>query len=158
MINLQYTAIQQPLPDFIYAGLKEFSWNANTYHPQPPELINKLATKFNLKPENIFLTAGADEAIQLFARVYGQNAFVFTPTYIVYSDVNTFGGHLTQVNSLYGTDFKIDPKEYSGATLIYLANPNNPSGFTPKETVIQLIKNNSKAIVVIDEAYGDFAI
>lgn len=157
MINLQFTTIKSPLPDFIYQGLKSFSADANTYHSQPKDLIVKLATKYNLPETNIFLTAGADEAIQLFAKIYGQNAFVFTPTYIVYHDVETFGGKLTQINSLTGTEFKIDPKEYSGATLIYLANPNNPSGFTAKVDVIKLLENNPQAIVVIDEAYGDFA-
>ncbi len=157
MINLQYTTIQKPLPDFIYQGIKSFSQNANTYHPQPPELIEKIASKFGLKNKNIFLTAGADEAIQLFAKIYGQNTFVFTPTYIVYRDVETFGGKLTRINALQGNEFVVDPKECDQATLIFLANPNNPSGYTEKETVINLIKNNPKAIVVIDEAYGDFA-
>lgn len=157
MINLQYTTIKSPLPDFIYEGIKPFCANANTYHPQPPELIEKIARKFHLENQSIFLTAGADEAIQLFAKIFGQNAYVFTPTYIVYSDVEVFGGHLTQINSLSGTEFKIGPKEYPDATLIYLANPNNPSGFTSKETVVKLIINNPQAIVVIDEAYGDFA-
>jgi len=38
-----------------------------------------------------------------------------------------------------------------------LANPNNPSGFTSKEKVIELIENNSQAIVCVDEAYSEFA-
>lgn len=158
MINLQYTTIQIPLPDFIYEGLKSFCRNANVYHPQPPELIEPIARKFRLEKQNIFLTVGADEAIQLFAKIYGKNAYVFTPTYIVYQDVEVFGGKLNRIYSLNShSKFEINPRPYQDGTLIYLANPNNPSGFTPKKEVISLVENNPQAIVVIDEAYGDFA-
>lgn len=158
MINLQYTTIQKPLPDFIYQGIKSFCAHANTYHPQPPGLIDKIAVKFNLSKEKIFLTAGADEAIQLFAKIFGQNSYVFTPTYIVYQDVEVFGNRLNRIYSIdKNLEYKISSQEIKTATLIYLANPNNPAGYTTKDTVKKLIKNNSKALVVIDEAYGDFA-
>ena len=156
-INLQYTTIKNPVPDFIYDGIREFSAGANTYKPQPDVLIEKLAKKHKVRNENIFLTAGADEGIQMFAHAYGTNAFVFTPTYVVYSDVETFGGKLTRIDSVKGDKFSISTNKIDGATLIYLANPNNPSGFTEKDDVVELIKNNKDSVVVIDEAYGDYA-
>lgn len=156
-INLFYTTIKEPLPDFIYEGLKEYSAGANLYRPQPEELINKLARKHNLPPKMFFLTAGIDEAIQIFAKTYGQNAFVFTPSYVVYTDVEVFGGKLTQLYSIKNNQFEISTDEIKGATLIFLANPNNPAGVTQVDKVIELIKNNSYAIVVIDEAYAEFS-
>lgn len=155
--NLQYTTIKDPLPDFIYEELKKYSKNANFYHPQPPELIEKLASKHQLPPEMIYLTVGADEAIQMLALTYGQNAYVFTPTYVVYADVEEFGGKLTRLYSIKGTEFIISTNKINDASLIFLANPNNPSGFTPKDKVLKLVKNNPQAIVVIDEAYAEFA-
>lgn len=156
-INLQYTTLKEPLPDFIYQGLREYCKDANLYHPQPPELIEKLAKKHNLASETIYLTAGVDEAIQMFALSFGQNAYAFTPTYVVYSDVEEFGGKLTQLNSIQDTKFAISTDEIVGATLIFLANPNNPCGFTSKEKIMELVKNNPRAIVVVDEAYAEFA-
>lgn len=157
LINLQYTTIKTPLPRFIYEGLKDYSSQANVYQPQPKVLIEKIAEKYHLPKEMIFLTAGIDEAIQMFAHAYGQNVYTFTPTYVVYADVELFGGHLTQIFSV-GDDnlFTVPIKKYGDATLIYLANPNNPSGFTPKEKVMELVRLNPHAIVVIDEAYGAF--
>lgn len=38
-INLQYNTIKDPVPDFIYEGLKPFSASANAYRPQPIELV-----------------------------------------------------------------------------------------------------------------------
>ena len=157
IINLQYTIIKNPLPDFIYKGLESFSKSSNAYHPQPMELIEKLSKKHNIPKEMIYLTAGIDEAIQMFAKAYGQNAHVFTPTYVVYSDVEEFGGKLTRLFSIENSEFKIKTNTIKDSTLIFLANPNNPSGVTSKEDVIELIKNNPQAKVVIDEAYGEFA-
>ena len=156
-INLFYTTIQQPLPDFIYQGLKEYSANANLYRPQPQKLIAKLAQKHSLPEKIFFLTAGIDEAIQIFAKTYGQNAFVFTPSYVVYTDVEVFGGKLNQLYSIKDNQFKISIDQIKDAILIFLANPNNPSGITPADQVIKLIKNNPQAIVVIDEAYAEFS-
>ena len=156
-INLQYTTIKDPLPDFIYEGLSLFSKSANAYHPQPVEIIEKIAKKHDLPKEMIYLTAGIDEGIQMFAKAYGQNAFVFTPTYVVYSDVEEFGGKLTRLFSIENSEFKIKTNTIPDSTLIYLANPNNPSGITSKEDVMTLVKNNPQAKVVIDEAYGEFA-
>lgn len=157
VMNLQYTTIKDPLPNFIYEGLKEYSSGANIYRPQPVVLIEKLATRLNIPKEYLFLTAGADEGIQLFAKTYGQNAFVFTPTYTVYQDVEEFGGKLTRIYSIKDNNFIINTALIDGATLVYLANPNNPSGVTSKEQVMELVTNNKKAIVVIDEAYGEFS-
>lgn len=156
-INLQYTTIKEPLPNFIYKGLKEYSKNANLYRPQPPELIEKIAKKHNLPKETIFLTAGVDEGIQILALAYGQNAYVFTPTYVVYSDVEEFGGKLTRLSSIKGMDFTISTDKIGDASIIFLANPNNPSGFTPKDKVMELVKNNWHTVVAIDEAYAEFA-
>lgn len=156
-INLQYTTIKDPLPDFIYEGLKQYSSGANAYRPQPAELIEKLANKHKISKEMIYLTAGIDEAIQMFAKTYGQNAFCFTPTYVVISDVEEFGGKLTRIYSIENSEFKAKTDRIPEATLIYLANPNNPSGITPRDEVMKLVKNNPQAKVVIDEAYGEFA-
>src|SRR3989344_959659 len=157
IINLQYTTIKDPLPDFIYKGLEEYSKNANGYKPQPKDLVDRLAKNHNVPSEMIFLTAGADEAIQMFIHAYGTNTYAFSPTYVVYSDAKEFGNRFLMAPSLVENEFSISTKSITEATLIFLANPNNPCGLTEKEKVLQLIKNNSHAIVVSDEAYGDFA-
>lgn len=155
-INLFYTTIKDPLPDFIYDSLKEFSANANTYRPQPEVLRGKLAKKHGVPMEMIFLTAGIDEAIHMFAHAYERHAYIFTPTYIVYTDVEEFGGKLTQIPSIINNQYQVDTSKKSEASLIYLANPNNPSGVTRRENVLELVDNNPQAIVAIDEAYGAF--
>ena len=156
-INLQYTTIKTPLPDFIYESLKVYSAGANIYRPQPTELIEKIAKKYNLPNEMILLTAGIDEAIQMFIHAYGDHTYTFTPTYVVYGDALLFGKKFTEIFCITGDNQFVTPiKKYDDATLIFLANPNNPSGFTTKEKVMELVRLNHHTIVVIDEAYGAF--
>lgn len=157
VINLQYTTIKTPLPDFIYHDLYDYCKKSNLYHPQPPELIEKLAQKYKLSPQMIYLTAGIDEALHLLFLAYGQSTYIFVPTYIVHSQVEMFGGKLNQIKAIQGNDFMVPVNKIDSATLILLANPNNPAGFTAKEKVTRLVKNNPQVLVVIDEAYAEFA-
>lgn len=156
-INLQYTTINDPLPDFIYEGLKPYVQQANSYHPQPLELIEKLAQKHQVPVEMIFLTAGIDEAIQIFAKTFGEHTYTFSPTYIEYKNVHDLGGSLTELPSLIEGEYQISTDLLPNASLIFLANPNNPVGISSKEKVMELVQNNRNAHVVIDEAYGEFA-
>ena len=157
IINLQYTTIKDPLPDFIYKNLEKYSQEANSYHPQPLELIERLAERHQIPKEMVYVTAGCDEAIQMFIHAFGERTYTFTPTYIVYSDAKEFGNKFTELYSLNNNKFDISTEKIKNATLIFLANPNNPSGFTEKCKVMELIENNTHAKVIIDEAYGDFA-
>ena len=156
-INLKFTTIKTQLPDFIHEGLKSYSSNANTYKPQPEELRKKISQKFDIPVERVYLSAGIDESIRLFAQNFGKNTYVFTPTYVEYQTVDLYNGKLNQIYSIKNDQYNIDTSKKDDVTLIYLANPNNPSGITTKEKIIELAENNSNAIVVIDEAYGEFA-
>ncbi len=156
-INLQYTTIMTPLPDFIYDGLREYSQNAYGYRPQPEALVEKLSQKYNISREMLYLTAGADEAIQILALAFGSKTYIFLPTYIVYHDTKDFFANVTEINVLKDNNYSISTERIDDATLIYLANPNNPCGYTTKETVCKLLKNNPQAIVVVDEVYAEFA-
>ncbi|MEK7611667.1 MAG: aminotransferase class I/II-fold pyridoxal phosphate-dependent enzyme [Patescibacteria group bacterium] len=154
LIDLHFTVITQPLPDFIHTGLKDYARDGNYYYHQPKILTDKLAARHDLPPEMIYLTAGIDEAILALGATFGRETVVFTPTYVVYKDVQEFGGHLTEVPSLITGQYQVETRTYPEASLIFLANPNNPVGWTAKEAVLELAKNNPQAIVVCDEAYS----
>ena len=156
-VNLQYTTLTTPLPDFIYEGIKEFSRDANGYQPQPKVLVEKLSQKYSLPGEMFYLTAGADEAIQMFALAFGKKAYVFTPTYIVYSEITDFYANVKTIDAFRENNYIIPTDKIPDATLIYLANPNNPFGYTQKESTLALIKNNPRSIIVVDEVYAEFA-
>lgn len=155
-IDLSFTTIKNKLPDFIAGGLASYVTNSNSYFHQPLELRQKIANKLNIPIESIYLTAGADQAITLLCALFGKNTHIFTPTYISYTDAGKLGGKLTEHRALVDVDYKISASKIDDATLIFLANPNNPAGFTKRETIQELVTNNPGAKVVVDEAYGDF--
>ena len=156
-IDLRFTTVKQPLPDFIHAELGDFVRDSHDYHRQSDFLRERLAAKHNVPAEMIYLTAGADQAIFLLARKYGQQTHIFTPTYVGYQDVERFGYQLHEHYALAGNTYRIDTDPIPNASLIFLANPNNPAGLTARAQVLELVKNNPHAQVVIDEAYGDFS-
>lgn len=156
-IDLSITTINDKLPEFIGAGLASYAENSNSYHRQTDELRQKIASKFQVTADHVYLTAGADQAILLLSVLYGQHAHVFTPTYISYTDVRRVGGELTEHPVLDGSVYNVPTSKIEGASLIFLANPNNPAGITSREKVLELVRNNPDAKVVVDEAYGDFA-
>jgi len=156
IIDLRFSTIKEPLPGFIYKDLRSFSRKSNDYFPQPRVLIKLLSEKFETKKENIFLTAGSDEAILTLSKIYKKTVVVFTPTYMEYANKKIFGSNIIKINALTSTGYFIDPCYYPGASIIFIGNPNNPIGVVDKETIYELIKNNQKTIIVVDETYGEF--
>jgi histidinol-phosphate aminotransferase len=153
-IDLRYTVIKQSPPDFIYRAMKSYVGESNNYIHQPEELRHAIARRHEIDPAMVQLVAGADQAIMLMVALYGQKTHIFTPTYVGYSDAKRFGTFVEH-SSLVDDAYTVSPKKFD-ATLIFLANPNNPAGITSTAKIIELIEANPQAKVVIDEAYGDF--
>ncbi|MCW1907914.1 MAG: histidinol-phosphate aminotransferase family protein [Candidatus Saccharibacteria bacterium] len=155
-IDLSFTTIKDKLPDFIAGGLAAYATASNSYFHQPEELRQKIADKHGVSMDSVYLTAGADQAITLLCATFGSDTHVFTPTYICYTDAKKLGGKFTEHQSLEDSTYSISTSKIDGASLIFLANPNNPAGVTKRETILDLVANNPNAKIVIDEAYGDF--
>jgi histidinol-phosphate aminotransferase len=157
IINLSFTTIKQELPGFIYRRLGSYVARSNDCYHQPEELRKLIAQKHGLSLDGVSLTAGSDQAILLLSALYGQQGHIFTPTYISYVDIKRLGGHLTEHFSLDGEAYNIPAAPIERASLIFIANPNNPAGITSRSTLLELVHNNQQAKVVVDEAYGDYA-
>ncbi len=154
-LDLQFTTIQEPVPDFIYDELKEYIRASNTYHAQPMFLRELLAQEHSVPVDWVYLTSGVDEAIRLAIQAYGANAHLFTPT--EYTTFEQFCPSVHVHPSLVGVDYMVSTAKIEGASLIWLANPNNPVGFTEPKMVLELARNNPDAIVIVDEIYGEYA-
>ena len=131
---------------------------------QPPALINAYSAYSGVNADSIVSSRGADEAIELLIRAFcipGQDSIAtFGPTYGMYAiSAKTFN---VGVKALSLTeDFQL-PEDYlaqvNGAKLVFICNPNNPTGSViPKQKIIEVIENCPDAIVVVDEAYIEFS-
>ena len=96
--------------------------------------------------EQIVVGAGADDLILLVARTFlspGRTAALRTPTYSLYAVATGLAGA-----GLTAGD----------ADLVWLCNPNNPTGeLTPPEEVAAFARSRPDALVVVDEAYVEYA-
>ena len=97
-------------------------------------LKQKLAEKFNLKPENFIIGNGSDEVLSHAAGAFidnQSNAITLTPTFSEYAFVvKLFGGSMRTVkmeNGRYPLDAMADLVDRE-TRIIFLCNPNNPTG------------------------------
>ncbi|MEG2548094.1 MAG: histidinol-phosphate transaminase [Eubacterium sp.] len=129
-----------------------------------PELLKALADYTGAKEEQIICGSGSDELIALINQAFvnpAESIVTHTPSFAMYqiwtaiADADFIGipdkeGHIPNVDSIIA-----DAKEYD-AKLIYLCNPNNPTGYLfPRYDVIQILEETN-ALVILDEAYMEF--
>lgn len=151
---------------FLDANENPFDSGLNRY-PDPHQTILKglLAPRKGVASESIFLGNGSDEAIDLLIRTFcipGKNEILITPpTYGMYkvsadiNDVKIVECSLTE-------SFELDAEQLlkkvgSNTRIIFLCSPNNPSGNLLSNKQLELVLTGFQGIVVIDEAYIDFA-
>lgn len=140
--------------------------NYNRY-PDPLQLDLKDAiSKIKGVPiENTFLGNGSDEAIDLLFRAFcepGQdNVIILPPTYGMYEvSANINNVEVRKVNLL--PNFQLDLDGIAEAIdentkLIFICSPNNPTGNSIVRTDIETVLTNFDGLVVIDEAYINYA-
>lgn len=158
-----------------FKGTAEVYLDANenpfpsAYNRYPDPLQKKLKERIgeikNINPTQIFLGNGSDEAIDLIIRAFcepGKDYILITePTYGMYSvcaGVNDV--KIKKVNLTVDFDLDLNALQANldgSVKIIFLCSPNNPSGnLLSKEKISKLI-TSFNGIVVVDEAYIDFA-
>src|SRR6266852_4035083 len=129
-------------------------------------LREKLAERIGIAPEEIFVGLGSSEIIDLASRVLlraGLQGLTSEGTYAPFSvAIRASGAELVLVPQReFAFDLKAMAKAITPKTgVIYLANPNNPTGsaFTGKEFEEFLASVPDGVLVVLDEAYIDYAV
>ncbi|MFV1883776.1 MAG: histidinol-phosphate transaminase [Balneola sp.] len=133
--------------------------------PYQEELRTKISEFREVTPQNVFVGVGSDEAIDLLFRIFcepGKDKVLITPpTYGMYK-VSAAINNIEVDQVLLSEDFQIRVKETLAAVtertkMIFLCSPNNPSGNSLNPKDILAIIDGFDGIVVVDEAYIDFA-
>ncbi len=151
---------------FLDANENPFDNGLNRY-PDPLQKIlkNKIAQLKNISFENIFLGNGSDEVIDLLIRIFCEprldNIVILPPTYGMYK-VSAALSDIEVKEAPLMTNFQPDLqaiKEVSTvrSKILFICSPNNPTGNSIEIEKIKVIARTFKGIVVIDEAYIDFA-
>lgn len=137
--------------------------------PQPKSLRTKLAQLYDVAAEEIFIGRGSDDAIDALIRVFvgeGESILICPPTYGVYACYGEIQGARVEQLPLLSESFQLDvpaliarAKKSPAPKLIFLCSPNNPTGNLLREADVEAMCQAyaEKALVVLDEAYIEFA-
>lgn len=129
------------------------------------KLANAIARTYGVRPTNVICGVGSDELIDcILSSTIDENDKVLIP-----SPSFSMYGQFTLLNSGYGIevplkdDFSYDVDALEKTILneqpkvVFLCNPNNPTGCILRRDEIERLLKASKGLVVVDEAYEDFA-
>ena len=151
---------------FLDANENPFENGVNRYpDPHQRTLKSILSDIKGIPTKNMLLGNGSDEVLDLIFRAFCEpnqdNIIILPPTYGMYSvlaNINAIG--IKEVNLT--DDFQLDVdtilnKADSNSKILFLCSPNNPTGNSLKNEDIEILLNEFKGIIVIDEAYIDFS-
>jgi histidinol-phosphate aminotransferase len=132
-------------------------------YPEPSSTsVRKAAAKaYNLKPEQVIAGNGSDDLLTMVLRTFvGQNQIVTapTPTYSLYETLTKIqGGIFKETPWPQDYSLPIEALIKQKAQLIFIVRPNAPTGHVVPLADIAELCNKTSGVVVLDEAYVDFA-
>lgn len=123
-------------------------------------LREKLADTYGVETENVFVTNGSDDILNMaFMAFCDRDHGIAFPdiTYGFYSVYGQLHGVPCRVIPL-TEDYRIHVPDYENIGMhIVIANPNAPTGITlPLDAIEKIVRSNPDHVVLIDEAYVDF--
>lgn len=129
-------------------------------------LREALATQFGVGTDQLIFGNGSNEILLNTFLVFGgagRTVLFFTPTYLMYGRLGQLLG-MTVVAERVGLPYRLDAARVRGAMarhkphLVCLCRPNNPSGSViDEEVVLAAAETDPEALVLVDEAYAEFA-
>ena len=128
-------------------------------------LREAIAAHHAVAPEQVFAANGSNEVLQTLLLAYGgpgRHAAVFEPTYALHSHIARITGTAV-AEGRRSDDFTLDLDEVRRVLaehrpeITFLCSPNNPTGRAESEKTVAAVGAMAPGIVVVDEAYGQFA-
>jgi histidinol-phosphate aminotransferase len=118
---------------------------------------------------NVWAANGSNEVLQQLLQAFGgpgRTAIGFTPSYSMHPIITQTSG-TAWVDGRRGDGFSLDPFDVAeqvaaagsgtGADVVFLTSPNNPTGTALPLDVVEAAYEATRGIVIVDEAYAEFA-
>jgi len=147
------------------AALRRLNGKELAMYPEYQEPTKALARYFRVKPSELLLTNGGDDALRVFFDTFVEprsHILICEPTFPMYRYYAEIAG--ARVETLrYSADMEIPLSGVLHALkkkprVFFLANPNNPTGTLVDKSAIQkILRAATHTVVVLDEAYADFS-
>lgn len=128
-------------------------------------LRSAIADCVGVEAGSVWAANGSNEVIQVLLLAFGgpgRSALVFTPTYSMHTKIAEATA-TTVVDVARGDGFGAGAAAVEAACgqhrpdVVFFCNPNNPTGTLESRAAIEAAATDSERLVVVDEAYGEFA-
>ncbi|GAC1369004.1 MAG: threonine-phosphate decarboxylase CobD [Hymenobacter sp.] len=141
------------------AGLKDYvfsQWNTVNRYPEvlAESLAERVSGHHNLLPGQVLMSSGTTESIYLVALAWaGRRTTIVTPAFAEYEDAARLHGHRLSFLAWDALSAELP----MGADLVFICNPNNPTGSVLREReLVQLLAQSPGTVFVLDEAFIEF--
>jgi histidinol-phosphate aminotransferase len=157
-----------PSPKVIEA-IRSVAGRVNEYPDPSSWILRKALAKYNnVDSDNIIVGNGSDEIIDLISRAFlgkGDKIITFIPTFSQYEwSAEILGAHAVKIPSLSDRKYVIRPEKavdkISPTTkIIWICNPNNPTGnIISQDCINQILDSVRRSVIVaVDECYFEFS-
>ena len=121
------------------------------------KVTQKIAKYWQIDKKNILLGNGSVEFIYLIASAYRpKTVLIPTPTFSEYERAaKSIGSKIQFLKLKEEENFKLDISDFDNSDILFLCNPNNPTGnliLTESRTIERMVNE----LLVVDEAFMDF--
>ncbi len=129
--------------------------------PYSDGLRQALGERYDLDMDHFVVGNGSDEVLDITFKSFlepGETVVLPYPSYSLHSYfVKINGGKVTPVDLRENFQLDIDRMNATDGKIVLLCNPNNPTSNTFNRKDIEIILERKDRIVVVDEAYGEYA-
>ncbi len=149
----------------VIRALAKLSAKQLAMYPEYERGTRRLARHFAVKPGELLLTNGGDDALRVFFDAFvdaGSSVLICEPTFPMYRYYGEIAGAKIAVQR-YGSEMEFPLEAVvtalrSQPRVLFIANPNNPTGtLLPPEAIETILKDATRTAVVLDEAYAEFS-
>ena len=163
MIKLNTNENPYPPAPGVVESLYAFDTDRLRLYPDPTagELVRAIAGRYHVRQDQVFVGVGSDDvlAMSYLAFFNSEKPILFPDITYSFYDVWAEEFRIPYETVALDENFRIRKEDYyreNGGVIF--PNPNAPTGEEESLTDIEdIIKHNSDVVVVIDEAYNDFA-
>jgi histidinol-phosphate aminotransferase len=149
----------------VLRALRQMSTQQLAMYPEYEKSADRLARYFGVRSDELLLTNGGDDALRVFFDTFvdpGSGILICEPTFPMYRYYAEIFGARVEVLR-YGPEMEFPITGVLAALkrkprVLFIANPNNPTGTLLEVSVIEkILRAATKTVVVIDEAYAEFS-
>ena len=160
LTDLSYADLRCEPPPGLVEALGGELGRLNLYPPEGYEQLREsIAAYVGVDRNHIVAGNGGDELIDLATRIWGDSVLIPAPTFGQYLEAAARRkSDVCLSRSLHDGIYQVsfDRKALEKATLVWICNPNNPTGTPiPRATIVSVL-DAAPGIVVVDECYYEF--